>query len=92
MEKEMEIERAEIWISHILRWGVVLCAVVIAFGWILSSNPMIMAGLLMLICLPILRVFAAGVIFLRQRDYIYVGLSLFVFLILVASMMLGQKL
>lgn len=88
----MEIEKAEIWISQILRWGVVLCAVVIAAGWILSSNPTIMAGLLMLICLPILRVFAAGVIFLKQKDFIYVGLSLFVFLILVASMIMGQKL
>ena len=92
MEKPNQIERAELWISQILRWGVVLCALVIAFGWLTSSRDTIMFGLLMLIALPIVRVFAAGVIFLKQKDFIYVGLSTFVLVVLLASLLLGKKL
>lgn len=92
MAEQNQIEKAELWISQILRWGVVLCAVVIAVGWCISSNPIIMTGLLMLIVLPIIRVFAAGVIFLKQKDYVYVGLSAFVLIVLLTSLLLGKQL
>lgn len=91
MSKPRQIEEAELWISHILRWGVVTCALVILAGWIASSNQTIMAGLFMLICLPIVRVFAAAVIFFKQRDFIYVCLSALVLIILIASLLLGKK-
>lgn len=92
MSKEIEIQKAELWISHILRWGVFLCALIILIGWVISSNPVIMAGIIMLIFLPIARVFAATIIFLKQKDYIYVGLSVYVLIVLIAGLVLGKKL
>ena len=68
--KDKEIQTAELWISHILRWGVFLCAAVISAGWATSNVHITNWGLLLLICLPIARVFAAGVIFLKDRDFI----------------------
>lgn len=91
MSKPRQVEQAELWISHILRWGVIICALVILAGWITSSNPTIMTGLFMLICLPIVRVLAAAVIFFKQKDLVYVGLSLLVSMILIASLLLGKK-
>jgi uncharacterized membrane protein len=81
---------AEIWISHILRWGVIACAGVILSGWLATNPQLINLGLILLICLPIARVFAAGVIFFRQKDFIFVGFSLFVLVVLLASLMLGK--
>lgn len=86
-----QIEKAELWISHILRWGVLVCACVILAGWVTSNSPIIMAGLLMLIFLPIARVFAAAIIFFRQKDFVYVALSLFVLAVLLTSLILGKK-
>ena len=90
--KEKQIEKAELVIGHVLRWGVLICAAVIAAGWLMSNNHVINAGLLMLIILPIARVFAAGVIFLKQKDFIYVGFSAFVLIILLTSLFLGKEL
>lgn len=87
-----EIQKAELWISHLLRWGVFTCALVILTGWLSASNKMVMAGLLLLICLPIARVFGAALIFLKQKDYIYVGLSVYVLIVLITSLLLGKKL
>lgn len=87
-----EIQKAELWISHLLRWGVFTCALVILIGWLSASNKMVMAGLLLLICLPIARVFGAALIFLKQKDYIYVGLSVYVLIVLITSLLLGKKL
>ena len=92
MSNEKQIQKAELWISHLLRWGVFTCAMVILIGWLSASNKMIMAGLLMLICLPIARVFGAALIFLKQKDYIYVGLSVYVLIVLITSLLLGKKL
>ena len=90
--KEAKILKAELVISHILRWGVLLCALVIIVGWVLGLNQVTMAGLLFLICLPISRVFAAALIFLFQKDYIYVFLSIYVLCVLIASLVLGKSL
>lgn len=90
--KEQQIEKAELLIGHVLRFGVIICALVIAAGWILSNSHIINIGLLLLIILPIARVFAAGVIFLKQKDFIYVGFSAFVLIVLVASLLLGKQL
>ena len=92
MSNIREIEKAELFISHILRWGVITCAVVILVGWTTSSHEIIMSGLLLLIFLPIARVLAAALIFMKQKDFIYVALSLFVLAVLITSLVLGQKL
>jgi len=92
MSDEKPIQKAELFISHLLRWGVFTCALVILIGWLSASNKMIMAGLFLLICLPIARVFGAALIFLKQKDYIYVGLSVYVLIVLITSLFLGKKL
>jgi uncharacterized membrane protein len=87
-----DIQKAELFISQLLRWGVFSCALIILIGWLSASNTVIMAGILMLICLPIVRVFAAALIFFKQKDYIYVSLSFYVLIILITSLLLGKKL
>ncbi len=47
-------------------------------------------GLLLLIATPVIRVAASVVIFLIERDYAYVLITLFVLLILVVSFLLGK--
>ncbi|MGZ3789217.1 MAG: DUF1634 domain-containing protein [Bacteriovorax sp.] len=91
MAKDEKVEKAELLIAHILRWGVLLCAAVIIVGWIMMSHKIIMTGLLILIFLPIARVAAAALIFFKQKDYIYICLSTYVLIILVTSLLLGKK-
>jgi uncharacterized membrane protein len=86
-----DVEKAELWISNILRWGVVACALVILAGWLQASNSTIMIGLMLLIFLPITRVFAAAVIFFKQKDYIFVFFSTYVLIVLIGSLLLGKK-
>jgi|SRR6185312_2071129 len=128
---QQKIEKTEYIISLILRWGVVLCALVIAGGWTLSflhghgleslhkamtgqetsvfsvprnfdefwfgishskSQVIIAFGLLLLILLPITRVVASIAIFLFEKDYLFVGISIFVSSILILSMVMGRAL
>ncbi len=51
---------------------------------------LIALGLLLLIATPVIRVAASVVIFLLERDYAYVLITLFVLLILVISFLLGK--
>jgi uncharacterized membrane protein len=47
-------------------------------------------GLLLLIATPVIRVAASVVIFLLERDYAYVLITLFVLVVLVISFLLGK--
>jgi uncharacterized membrane protein len=51
----------------------------------LKSRGLIQLGLLLLIATPVARVFLSAVGFARQRDWIYVGLTLVVLLALIFS-------
>lgn len=51
-----------------------------------------MLGLMLLIALPILRVALTVVVFLLERDWVYVALAGFVLAVLVASTLLGKAL
>ncbi len=48
------------------------------------------AGLILLILTPVMRVGASVVIFLRERDRRYVGITLFVFAMLLLSFVFGK--
>lgn len=126
---QQKVEKTEYAISMILRYGVLICAAVIACGWIMSfmqghgldsvhsamtgqefsnlsvprsfhefwqgvvagdSQVVIALGLLLLILLPITRVAASAVIFLFEGDYLFVLMSVFVFSILIFSMVMGK--
>lgn len=91
-KEEIKLEKLEIFISHILRWGVIFCALIILGGWLTNHTQTIMAGLFLLILLPLSRVVAAGILFLLQKDYIYVLFSLYVLIILAVSLLLGKSL
>lgn len=56
----------------------------------LKSYAIILTGLLMLIATPVLRVFISIFVFMHEQDYLYVGITLIVFLILIASFFIGS--
>ncbi|MFA5257759.1 MAG: DUF1634 domain-containing protein [Opitutales bacterium] len=64
-------------------------------GWLwsglfaLRGQAVLVAGLLLLISTPVLRVMAAIVAFSIHRDRAYVGISLLVFLLVVTAFALG---
>ncbi len=55
----------------------------------LRGRAFIMAGLVLLIATPVVRVAFSVVAFLRERDWIYVGVTLFVLAILLWSILGG---
>ncbi|SFM08320.1 DUF1634 domain-containing protein [Pelosinus propionicus] len=50
----------------------------------------ILAGLVLLICTPIMRVGISALVFLKERDWLYVGISAVVFFILVSGFFFGK--
>ena len=120
---------AEIWVSHLLRAGVIISLLVILAGSIMmfchhwhylssshdmkeltgaawtfphdlravasstldgSGRGLVVAGLLVLICTPVLRVALTLVIFLLEKDRAYVILSAIVLALLTTSFLLGK--
>ena len=51
-----------------------------------QSRSLIQLGLLLLIATPVARVFFAAVLFIRERSRLYAAVSLFVLLVLIASL------
>lgn len=56
----------------------------------LQPNAIIALGLLLLIALPIIRVGLTVFIFLFERDYVYLFITLFVFSVLISGIILGK--
>lgn len=50
----------------------------------------ILAGLVLLICTPIMRVGISALVFLKEKDWLYVGISAVVFLMLVSGFFFGK--
>jgi uncharacterized membrane protein len=59
---------------------------------VLAGRPyaLILLGLLLLIATPVLRVAVSVVLFALERDYLYVGITLFVLAVLALSFFLGK--
>jgi uncharacterized membrane protein len=57
---------------------------------VLKSFAVISAGLLILIFTPVLRVGVSIFVFLKEKDFLYVKITALVFLILIASFLLGK--
>jgi uncharacterized membrane protein len=127
--------RTEQMIAFVLRYGVILCAVIISTGLVLrlyffdavghnsgmevqdltsgvvlkviavpqsvkefrlglmSANPdvIISLGLWLLILLPVLRVAMTVVLFMVELDWVYLGITSFVFLVLMSSILMGKS-
>lgn len=62
------------------------------FAGALSLKPfgIILAGLVLLICTPIMRVGVSALVFWKEKDWLYVGISTVVFLILVSGFFFGK--
>ncbi|CUH97686.1 hypothetical protein P22_3821 [Propionispora sp. 2/2-37] len=56
----------------------------------LKPFAVILTGLLLLILTPVLRVAVSTLIFIKEKDWLYVGISAAVFLILLFSLVLGK--
>ncbi|MDB5131082.1 MAG: hypothetical protein JWR02_831 [Mucilaginibacter sp.] len=56
----------------------------------LRGQAIIQTGILLLIATPILRVIFSAVGFILEKDYLYVGISLLVLLIIFTSMLSGH--
>ena len=56
----------------------------------LKSRGIIQLGLLLLIATPVARVFFSALAFARQRDFLYVVLTVAVLAVLLLSMFMGQ--
>lgn len=127
---EAKTIQAEIWISYLLRAGVLLSGAIIAVGWLLltlsgkpsllvalfqgkdlgfvpvpltwwglfsevltlNESSVIALGIRILISLPILRVILTTVVFLLQKDYLYVLLCGMVLVTLSVGIFWGKAL
>lgn len=56
----------------------------------LRPSGFLAAGLLVLIITPVLRVVGSIFAFLYERDYLYVGITMLVLIIVIVSMILGK--
>jgi len=62
---------------------------VFASAQALTGEGLIEVGLLLLIATPIARVALSAVLFARQRDWLYVGITLLVLALLTYSLLAG---
>ncbi len=63
----------------------------IALGLIsLKPYSIIQSGLILLILLPVMRVALSVVLFFRERDFLYVKITLLVLMILLVSFLIGK--
>ena len=64
------------------------------FSGLLQLKPaaVISLGLFLLIATPVFRVAASVILFLAEKDYLYVGITVFVLAILLCSLIFGKAL
>ncbi|MFB5084557.1 DUF1634 domain-containing protein [Symbiobacterium thermophilum] len=97
-EVSRDVERVELAVAHLLRIGTAVAAALISAGLAVtllqpsvSIGPtLVTAGIIALICTPLLRVAAAMVIYLRLGDVVYGVICLAVLLFVLAGMLLGE--
>ncbi|MBP2649925.1 MAG: hypothetical protein H6Q74_750 [Firmicutes bacterium] len=56
----------------------------------LKPYAIILLGLILLICTPIFRVGISILVFFKEKDWLYVGISFIVFIILISSFIFGK--
>lgn len=66
----------------------------IHWALLMNDRPMIISimGLILLVCLPVARVFFTGVLFIKQKDFILAVMAFLVFAALLMSFLLGVDL
>lgn len=63
---------------------------IIMGAWQLKSFAIILAGLVLLILTPISRVGISILVFAKEKDWLYVGITTLVFFVLVCSFVFGK--
>jgi uncharacterized membrane protein len=58
--------------------------------FILNGRTIIQTGLILLIATPIIRVAFSAIVFLKEKDYLYTGITLLVLTIIFTSMLTGH--
>jgi uncharacterized membrane protein len=58
--------------------------------FILNGRTIIQTGLILLIATPIIRVVFSAIVFLKEKDYLYTGITLLVLAIIFTSMLTGH--
>ncbi|QDK38035.1 DUF1634 domain-containing protein [Bdellovibrio sp. NC01] len=63
----------------------------IHWALLMNDRPMIISliGMVILVCLPVARVFMTGVLFIKQKDRVLAIMAFAVFAVLIASFCLG---
>lgn len=98
-----KMERRDRVIAGLLLYGTWLASAIIAVGLVLeglgrlagvvrpgvSGYGLMTAGIAILVLLPVARVFVLLVIFLHERDYVYVAISALVLAIIGAGVLAG---
>jgi uncharacterized membrane protein len=87
----------EIVLARLLRIGTVIAAILLATGitamLLAGANfapRLITAGLVVLLATPVMRVLVAGLVFFRERDWLFTLFCLIVLCSLAAGVMLGR--
>jgi uncharacterized membrane protein len=95
--KKPETEAIELVLARLLRVGSLIAAALLAVGIVAMvlgqtefAPRLITAGLLVLLCTPVLRVLVAGIIFVREGDWHFACFSLVVLCALAAGVYFGN--
>jgi uncharacterized membrane protein len=91
------IGRLEVHLGRLLQAGVLTSAACLALGLVLwmagaaagPTNALLTAGLVILMATPILRVIVSLVEYVRMRDWFFVGTTVLVFGVLLATVTLA---
>ena len=95
--KKGETEAIELVLARLLRVGSLIAAALLAAGILAMvlgqtgfAPKLITAGLLVLLCTPVMRVLVAALIFVREKDWHFAFFSLVVLCALAAGVYLGR--
>ncbi len=94
---DVEAERLERVVGHVLRAGSTASTAILAIGLALSllvpsfrpAHTIIRVGLFVLLLTPVSRVVASVVEYTRDRDWVFASLTLLVLVIVLASLLFG---
>ncbi|MGE5359777.1 MAG: DUF1634 domain-containing protein [Bacteroidales bacterium] len=95
--RDVEADRIERVVGIVLRTGSTASTIILALGLSIAllapsfgpAQTIIRVGLFVLLLTPVSRVVASVVEYSRDRDWAFVGLTLFVLVIVLASLLFG---
>jgi uncharacterized membrane protein len=97
--RKLSVGRLEQILGHVLRIGVTASTVCLAAGLLLTfavgnthlASVLLSAGIVVLLATPVMRVAVSSAGYARQRDWLFVGLTLVVLAELVTSIIAALR-